>query len=620
MRGTTAIPLVFKSAALVANTPPHLASTDSFIPGSFNIYLDIDGNIKPRPGYTPFLNLAQLNARLHGGICYQDQATDFQYIVASNTGWFALVSNVWTDITGTPNVGTDNDPARFAVFFQGGIAWALGVDNASPLRRWNASLATYETVNADALTITSIGEASGSIATVTLASGVTQLAGGDSITIAGNSVTGFNGDWSILQVLSDTQFTFSTGTSSSLGTGTGGTVTDTTIMTPPPARDIAIIANRVVLLNTVEGGVRQPRRVRWSANGDATRWPVLAYLDMLDADDPAVGLQGLGSNLAAAVGERSMFFLQAVQGDDANAFVDSRVYGAQGLPGPVSPAAIVSVEGRLVYFGLDGRVYAFDGSATQPLSANADAAFATLFDTTKGSRAHGVFLVEQRLVLFFVPCLQPGNPTYAEVVDLNQSPPSVIVPQFFSEEISGSFPATLDTGLTWGNSPYTWANVPYTWEQTPGGQELAPLIETAGGEVDELFTGATDGANAYAIPWAAALGYFHAPSALQKLILNQAEFWLVPNGQTAPLHSQATAVFTSLTYPFDEGNVLVSFTLMPGYNLGVAPPGAASAGNTRSNFVSLALSGVSDGQTALAGGIVYFYLDTKGNYTPLTTG
>jgi len=317
-------------------------------------------------------------------------------------------------------------------------------------------------------------------------------------------------------------------------------------------------------------------------------------------------------------GERSLFFLQAVQGDDANAFVDSRVYGAQGLPGPVSPAAIVSVEGQLIYFGLDGRIYSFNGSSIQPLSANADAGFTTLFDTTQGSRAHGVFLTNQRLVVFFVPCLQPGNPTYAEVVDLNAQPPGVIVPQLFSEEISGSFPAVINTGLTWGTSPYTWADVPFTWEQTPGGQEIIPLLETANGEIDELFSGATDGANAYAIPWEAALGYFHAPNALQQLILNQAEFWLQPNGQ-APLHSQATAVFTSLTYPFDEGNELVSFTLMPGYNLGVAPPGAAAAGNQRSNFVSLTLAGTSDGQTALAGGIVYFYLDTKGNYTPLST-
>ncbi|MGH7917325.1 MAG: hypothetical protein ACREQE_07640, partial [Candidatus Binataceae bacterium] len=253
MRGTTVFPLEFANAALIANVPPHLAPPNSFIPGSYNVIRDIDGLIKPRYGYTPFNGLAAVGQRLHGGVFFENSDSSYQYVIASDTDWWALVGGAWTDITdpANKNIGADSDPARFAVFFQSGKAYAIGVDNFSPPRRWTPGESIYETLNANPLTITNIVETAGTTATVTIASAVSRLAAGDSITIAGNSVTGFNGAWEIVQVLSSTSFTYVT-TGSALGTGTGGTVTDNTIMSAPAARDIAIIANRVVLLNTLE--------------------------------------------------------------------------------------------------------------------------------------------------------------------------------------------------------------------------------------------------------------------------------------------------------------------------------------------------------------------------------
>jgi phospholipase C len=69
--------------------------------------------------------------------------------------------------------------------------------------------------------ITQITE-SGPTATVTLANAVDFLAPGESIDITGNSIDGYNGTWTVVSVLSGTQFTF-TASSSGLGTGTGGT-------------------------------------------------------------------------------------------------------------------------------------------------------------------------------------------------------------------------------------------------------------------------------------------------------------------------------------------------------------------------------------------------------------
>lgn len=617
MRGTTTFPLQLPSAALVANVPPHLAPPNSLIPGSFNIFHDIDGLTKPRSGYVPFQGLASVGQRLHGGIYYQDQNDNFQYVIASDTDWWALTGGAWTNITdpANKNIGVATDPARFQVFYQAGNAYAIGVDNFSIPKRWTSIDSVYETLTANTLTLSGITE-SGTLATATTTAPIpSQIQPGDLITISGSSVAGYNATWTITQIPTNTTFTFTA--TASLGSSTGGTVVDNTIMSAPPARDIAILANRVVMVNTTEGGVRFPRRIRWSANGDATRWPVLAYLDTLDANDQIVGIVQMGANLAVVYGETSYFFLQAIPGDDANAFADERIYAAQGSPGPVSPAAIVAAEGAHYYLGFDGRLYTFNGAAIAPLSQLADPVFTAALDNGNASKSHGAYLPSKRQIWFFMPTTTLTNvtvdPSVAEVLDLTTPQASVLPPQTFSEGITASFTGLDSTGITWQNSPYTWDNNPYTWENAPVGLETDMFTATASGEVDIFFHGNMDGANVYAIPWEIDLSYFHAESPLNQILLNQAEFYFEPINTT----ELVTAQFDTLNYPYDPGTPLVSFGMLisEGWVTMPTEPGPTNPSNIRNNFLSFSMfSQASKGGMAFAGGNLYCYEDTKGGY------
>ncbi len=79
--------------------------------------------------------------------------------------------------------------------------------------------------------ITKITEA-GAVATVTLGAAIPNIAIGDSITISGNSVPGYNGNCKVVQVNSTTKFTFAA--TGGLADGVGGTASDST----PHAGDI----------------------------------------------------------------------------------------------------------------------------------------------------------------------------------------------------------------------------------------------------------------------------------------------------------------------------------------------------------------------------------------------
>jgi len=613
MRGTIAIPLELYSAALIANVPPHVAPPNSITAG-YNVFHDIDGLIKPRPGYQPFLAVANVpgSPRLHGGAGWQDQNGNFQYVVASDTDWFADIAGVWTTITGSsPNTGDAADPARFQVYYQNGVANVIGVDNASTPKWWTPANSTYTTLGSNTYSVTNI-VGNGTVATVTITAAVTNILAGDSVTIAGNSDSQFNGTFTVSTVTSGTVFTFA---STENATGTGGTITNNTLIAAPAARDIEIVANRVVFVNTTEGGTRYPRRVRWSASGDATRWPQLAYIDILDADDPIVAVAASGSNLAVIYGEQSFFFLEAVAGSDYSAFATYRMTQTEGAIGPVSPASVVRAEGLHYYTGFDGRVYNFNGSGIVPVSMAADPTFIGAFDSGNATRSHGAYLPGLRQVWLWTPTQQlttvSDDPSVGEVFDLAQQ--VVLPPQLFSEGITGSFTATDNSGVTWLNAQGTWTTFPYTWENCPTGLSTDIFTMTATGEVDRFFHGYLDGATGYAVPWSFTYNLFNAGSRLNNAVLNRAELFFKPTSTT----EVATAQFNSLAYPFDPGTPLVSFALAlsEGWINMPVEPGPTNPNNIRSNYLQLSIfSSESLGSMAFGGGTLFLFPDTRGEY------
>ena len=582
-----------------------------------------------------------IGARINGGFAFQDQDQNFQYVVNTDNQWWALgdigvtwdnVSGDWSGFVGDwddfnaffgwnnitnplyPLVGEATDPGRYAVFFEGGLAWLVGVDNFSVPVTWNSTLGEYTAVNYSPYPISSIS-GDGTTATLTLGAAVTNISIGDSITIAGNTNNAFNVSTTVANVLNGTTLTFA---STEDGSGTGGTLTDTTTIAMPPARDITVIANRMVIVNTVENGTRYPHRVRWSAEGDFTRWPVLAYNDILDMeDDPIVGIQPLGQNLGSVLGQNSIFLLEAEEGDDANAFGTYRLQSADKYSGPASPAALISAEGLQYWLSYDGRVRQFDGVNVSPISPPIDAALQAAFDPVNASKCHAAYLQSERQVLFFAPTTSltdvTDDPSFAVVLDLYRQ---VFLPFYtFSEGVTASFSGQVNNSITWINIQGTWSASPYTWEDVPNELETDTIIATASGEVDAFFRGVQDGDNLYDVAYNATWTYFFDPVNVIKF--QYAEFYFEPVTGAVGGIEYVTMQFQTLNYPYDPGTPLVSFaaSMQAGWTNQPVEPGPLNPNNVSNNLIAMTLSSSeSKGGAGFAGGVLYGFLVARGQY------
>lgn len=144
MRGR-AYPIPIPNGGVDYSQPAYLIQPNQLSDGS-NVYVDIDGLLKSRKGYTPLRSTGP-GARIQGGINYQNQDLTYASVVSTLTDWYWDNGASWTKITdpANPQSGSAADPARFTVFSQGGDWYACGVNNKNPVRTWKVGDANYST-------------------------------------------------------------------------------------------------------------------------------------------------------------------------------------------------------------------------------------------------------------------------------------------------------------------------------------------------------------------------------------------------------------------------------------------------------------------------------------------
>lgn len=181
---------------------------------------------------------------------------------------------------------------------------------------------------------------------------------GDTVAITGNSVTSFNGSWTIASVPSSTTFTFSdSGTNT---TGTGGTVSIAGI--PVSNRAVVVTPERHAVLIGAGGN---PRRVAWSSREDYSDWNFASttntagFLD-LDTQDRLI--------MCAPVREGTLIWT------DSEAWLMRFI----GLPyvysierigfgcGLMSPRSFATTAGRCIWMGKES-FWIYDGGVVRPL-------------------------------------------------------------------------------------------------------------------------------------------------------------------------------------------------------------------------------------------------------------
>lgn len=128
----------------------------------------------------------------------------------------------------------------------------------------------------------------------------------------------------------------------------------------PIARTVTTVVNRLMFGAIGAGNSYLPQTVKWSATGQRTVYPALAFNDLTDTPDHIVQIGNLGRRAVAIMKEESQWLALSQPGSDANAF-EFQLLDYQ--PGPIGPAAGDRGPRGLqwIYLGTDGNLRAFDG-------------------------------------------------------------------------------------------------------------------------------------------------------------------------------------------------------------------------------------------------------------------
>lgn len=142
MRGNQPIEFLSPVRGVIANLPIHKVGPDALVNGN-NVYVDIDGLLKTRQGYTPVASAMAVTERVQGLISYLDISQNFVQLSGGATTWQLFNGTSWVNITGTPLTTAANDFVEFVNFEQSGQEWIYGVNNANTLKGWNSTLPAY---------------------------------------------------------------------------------------------------------------------------------------------------------------------------------------------------------------------------------------------------------------------------------------------------------------------------------------------------------------------------------------------------------------------------------------------------------------------------------------------
>lgn len=273
-----------------------------------------------------------------------------------------------------------------------------------------------------------------------------------------------------------------------------GTAKYVTIAAAPIARDICVILSRLLVVNTIEGSIRFPYRTRWSSVNDATSWPALATNDLADRAEPLVACRRYNRSSAAIYGEVGLTLASAQPGGDSTAFRFEEV--SPSVVGPLGPGVVIEALGAHWYLGRDGRAHMFDGVRVEPISQRIDALVQNELDFNLASRSHGVYYPVKRQLRWFYPLVGGSFPRRAIVYDLQTG--RFEPPEKFNEDITTSFQADEQIGLTWEtwvSATDTWETIPFgSWDEIPDTRQLILALGTQTGKVHRFgFSSSDDG-------------------------------------------------------------------------------------------------------------------------------
>jgi hypothetical protein len=277
----------------------------------------------------------------------------------------------------------------------------------------------------------------------------------------------------------------------------GSAGTDSALSGAPIARDLTVVANRVLYGNPTIGGSRYPFSVIYSAFNDHEQTPSVNLLTVAHGFGEVMAVRAMSAEAAAIYLEKAQFILTA-QGGSAPFRSDFR----SGMPGPVSPAAVVPAEESHYYIGIDFNAYRFDGSRAVPIGDAVKTAIGQSLSANYRRQTHGLYdRVNREIHWFWVPVgstQQTAGITYS-LKDQTWSPI-----HSYNRDLSASWEWDEQSALAWTGLSGTWTALGLTyptWISMGGTQNPSQLLGQAGGQTYILGGQGTDAGDAFEIMW-----------------------------------------------------------------------------------------------------------------------
>lgn len=592
-------------SGFVANVPPHLAPRDSLIGGQ-NTVLDIDGLTKPRFGYQPQTTPPPGIGPIIGVWWYTDTDGKQQYLAVSPTRIVTFQNDAWVDVTGpTPLHGDIDDPVVFQNYFQNGVINVIICNNNDPLLVWNslqttvlpltptyALTGTNSYTGTTGLSLTAYPVNTQFFFTVQNANtgAVTIALDGLGAITAQHFVNGALAPFTGGELQPSVVYNFSyNGTVFVLGTN----------LQAPIAKDISVVAGRVVAINILTGLTRNVMQVTWTAAFDMTVWPALAFNNLVDLDDPLQNIQPIGDLAATIFGTQSGWLCQSVAGvTDPFAFNFSVIRGV--TTGPASVCSIVVAEGLQYIFGIDGRIWATDCSSYWTVSQAIDPAVLMDFNVSSASQVNGFYYAQYRQIWWFWPSKSSNlnGPSKATVYDLRRQAFEPV--QVFPEVIRSSYQEAAATGITWKMLTQPWNTYHVTWNSFTSVDQLSAFLGTDAGDV-HVFSVASTTDNGVGIPYSLSPALLFANSK-SDILIDSFDIFFKPASSFELLTLQAQL----LQFPYDSGQTAFAsaFDLSDGKTYAV--PTSLPSLNTYGRYIALTFFGISYKRAmAYAGGTVF---------------
>lgn len=357
------------------------------------------------------------------------------------------------------------------------------------------------------------------------------------------------------------------------------------------ALDIFVLANRLVVVNTLEAGVRYPNRVRWSQVNNPFVFPAQAVADLADPGGRITAGLRMG-NLQAFIyltgteGTGALQTMTAQAGDDANAFSFSEFSLGEGVVPPASAAAITAVGGYHYFIGQDGHLWQFDGVSPSNLGIPIQSDLYSNVNRPFLNHSFVVYVPLERHIWFFYPSGTASYPNRAAYYSLD----------FQRWEAPAEFTEQFRCGFS---GPLSFAN------------EQIAFIGSLYGGIFALEGGTTDAGAP--IPFTAIWGLRNT-TPLAEMQINFAEAFLVQASEADVM----SLTINGLRTPGDlaQGGVTFLMQLTQSNQFQqLSTPGINRAGSLFWNWLQIELSGVTQAGTLHCyGAYIDVHVRDKGVY------